>query len=490
MNRAQRRKDKKAAQKAAKKGANNFGAEGQAFMELIDQGRNSEAIEQAQALSKKYSKNAFSFFWLGTVLWKSSQLEEALIAYQRALKLNPKHVPSQGNLGNVYFEYRDYEKSCQCFQRLLKIDPKDPQAHYNLGNALKALGDNEQALVHYTKANQITPRDPSYLNGKGLALRSLGRYEEAIACFEKALKKSPSNVNFIANLGTSNRLLGNMTQALELYEKACRLSSDNPSILFNLAHLEIENGALDRAITHLEKIVVSADIDSVDMAKKGAQHLLASLRGEKTSTAPIAYVRRLFDEYAKDFERHVQDKLKYSVPQELRRLWDSLAGKSEEKPLALDLGCGTGLVGKAFDGAVRSVVGIDLSPQMLASAAQKNVYDALYEDDIFAYLERTDTKYDLVIAADVLIYLGDFSRVLELLGQQLKANGYFLFSVEATEKEEYALQPSGRYAHNIEYIEAALSDHGLSVLTKEDVVVRYDNDEPLAGHLFVCQKVD
>jgi predicted TPR repeat methyltransferase len=198
----------------------------------------------------------------------------------------------------------------------------------------------------------------------------------------------------------------------------------------------------------------------------------------------------LFDEYAKDFERHVQDKLKYSVPQELRRLWDSLAGKSEEKPLALDLGCGTGLVGKAFDGAVRSVVGIDLSPQMLASAAQKNVYDALYEDDIFAYLERTDTKYDLVIAADVLIYLGDFSRVLELLGQQLKANGYFLFSVEATEKEEYALQPSGRYAHNIEYIEAALSDHGLSVLTKEDVVVRYDNDEPLAGHLFVCQKVD
>jgi len=68
--------------------------------------------------------------------------------------------------------------------------------------------------------------------------------------------------------------------------------------------------------------------------------------------------------------------------------------------LVLDVGCGTGIVGEALQalGQVR-IDGLDLSPEMLAKAADKNVYERLIEADLTQVLPLNDANYDGVVSA-------------------------------------------------------------------------------------------
>ena len=51
-----------------------------------------------------------------------------------------------------------------------------------------------------------------------------------------------------------------------------------------------------------------------------------------------------------------------------------------------DLGCGSGLVGLALKTPQNQIIGVDVSAQMLAKAAEKNVYDELVKDDLIHFL--------------------------------------------------------------------------------------------------------
>ncbi|MBT3703392.1 MAG: methyltransferase domain-containing protein, partial [Alphaproteobacteria bacterium] len=92
-----------------------------------------------------------------------------------------------------------------------------------------------------------------------------------------------------------------------------------------------------------------------------------------------------------------------------------------------------------------------MSEKMLEQARQKNVYDAIFHTGIEPFLSESDDCYDLVLAADVLIYFGPLDVVFKKVAQCLNKGGMFAFSVERLEVGTYVLQPSTRYAHNEDY---------------------------------------
>ena len=99
----------------------------------------------------------------------------------------------------------------------------------------------------------------------------------------------------------------------------------------------------------------------------------------------------------------------------------------------LDLGCGTGLAGMAFRPLVRRLTGIDLSPAMVARARAKQVYDRLDTDDLVQFLAAEQSNggvYDLVVAADVFVYLFDLAPVATAVAKVLRPDGLFAFTVE------------------------------------------------------------
>src|SRR5207248_233908 len=86
-----------------------------------------------------------------------------------------------------------------------------------------------------------------------------------------------------------------------------------------------------------------------------------------------------------------------------------IAGVADASLDVLDLGCGTGLCGALLRRWARTLVGVDLSPGMLEKARERGCYDRLEQGDLVAVMRTMPARsFDLIVATDVLIYIGDF----------------------------------------------------------------------------------
>ena len=217
----------------------------------------------------------------------------------------------------------------------------------------------------------------------------------------------------------------------------------------------------------------------------GAGLQLARLEGT-AQEMPEAYVAGLFDAYAQRFDAHLTGALAYCGPAVLMDAltsWSARSGKKFGFAQALDLGCGTGLMAEALKGFGGTVDGVDLSPKMLAVAAQRGLYRALAESEIVAYLDRLDPhqRYDLILAADVLVYIGDLSPLLHRVKRRLTDSGLFAFTVQEFDAEGYRLGNDLRFAHSARYIMTVAAETGLRVLSLAQASTRRDEGRAVPG---------
>ena len=113
------------------------------------------------------------------------------------------------------------------------------------------------------------------------------------------------------------------------------------------------------------------------------------------------------------------------------KLKNNLKTKLFKKRRILDLGCGTGLCAEAMlvNFPNEEYYGVDVSEKMLERAEKKNIYTALYTDDIINFLDNNEMLFHAVIAGDVLTYMGNLKPVFRRLTTALKIGGWFCFSV-------------------------------------------------------------
>lgn len=220
--------------------------------------------------------------------------------------------------------------------------------------------------------------------------------------------------------------------------------------------------------------------------RHGAVAHLAQLgRAEAPDRLPAAYVRALFDDYAPRFDESLRGRLHYRGP-ELLAAAIAAAAPSRRFASALDLGCGTGLMGGELRPLALELAGLDLSPRMLRRARLTGHYDRLLAGDLLALLPGEAARHDLVVAADVLPYLGDLAPALGGIAGALQAGGLFAATLERAEAGDIRLLPTQRFAHGEGYIRAMLSSAGLAPLRLEPVSVRQERARPVAGWLLVA----
>ncbi len=180
---------------------------------------------------------------------------------------------------------------------------------------------------------------------------------------------------------------------------------------------------------------------------------------------PEGYVRALFDGYAPGFDRALTEGLGYRAPELLlNAVQAARAGERMKFGSLLDLGCGTGLAGAAFRPFCDWLVGVDLSPAMLAQARTKGLYDRLIEGEVLGFLGQeaaAKARYHLILAADVFVYFDDLEPVLIAAAQVLAPSGLIAFSVEMNDGDGVILRETLRYAHGAAHVRAALDAAGL-----------------------------
>lgn len=340
-------------------------------------------------------------------------------------------------------------------QLLIEQFPKHGLAWKVLGAIYQQLGRLDDAFEPMKKAIKLAPLDYQAHNNLGVLLKDVGRLDDAIASYRRAVAINQNFAEALGNLGAALHDKGQLTEALTCYKKKLAISPD--------------------------------DLD--------AQFHVDSLSGAQVERPPESYVKGVFDHYAKNFDTHLVEHLGYEIPIKIANLINSQKSLTPKNLRILDLGCGTGLVGQRIKNVCGHLVGVDLSPKMIEVAASKAIYDELHCAELTAMMQtQADHAYDVIVAADVFVYIGNLLKVLEEAKRVLRPGGFFCFTVESLDHlvaevgleidtSQFFLQTSGRYAHSSTYIEALRSQLGFQPNSQTSEHLRMDRQKSITGYL-------
>jgi predicted TPR repeat methyltransferase len=208
--------------------------------------------------------------------------------------------------------------------------------------------------------------------------------------------------------------------------------------------------------------------------------------GAAPAIAPKQLVTQLFDQCADRFDEILVGALKYQAPDLLLEMIERLV--SSRNLDILDLGCGTGLVGSRARSLAGTLTGVDLSSRMIELARKREVYDKLVCGGLIEFLRTQIGNFDLAVAADVFIYIGDLSAVFAGVRGALRPGGFFAFSVEASEQQDYVLGSNLRYAQSTGYLRRLANDHGFALEAIEPAIIRRQDETDVPGHLVMLRR--
>jgi len=281
---------------------------------------------------------------------------------------------------------------------------------------------------------------------------------------------------------------GDLPAAADILVQTVELAPNFATAWFALGAIRDRLGDRAGAVAAFAR---TRDADPADY--HGARLQLARLgAGEATPAMTETYVRRLFDQYAARYDTALTEHLHYRGPAILLDAVQS-AMHAAARPMRfgamLDLGCGTGLAGAAFRPCVDRLVGVDLSPAMIAQAADKGLYDRLVTTDLAGFLAEESAaagKYHLITAADVFVYVNDLAPIVAATARVLAPGGVFAFTVETHSGAGAKLLPTLRFAYGADYLRAAIAAAGLQLLTLAAAAIRTENGVPVDGLVAVA----
>lgn len=413
--------------------------------------RAAAAYEEAVSLGPPSAELCYN---LAIALAKLGRRADAIERYRQAIAIDPSHAAAHVNLANALREDGRTGDACAHYERAANLAPDSVLAHLGAAGAYQASGDLDRALASAGRAHALAPGDAQVLTALANVLLERGDAEGAIARYVEALERKPGDIDLLMRLGNAHFRRGDRAGAVERYREVLAIDPANP-----------------------------------------VGHLVDSLTGGTTERAPDHYVARLFDEYADRFDAHLVKELRYDIPRLAADMLAPHAAAAGRRWDVLDLGCGTGLVGAAIEPFTRRIVGVDLSPAMIAKARETGRYARLEAGELVAMMRgEPDASYDLVTAADVFVYVGRLDDAIGEIARLLRPGGFAVFSVESRDAlpadgdasahgRGFRLNRSGRYAHALAYLERLAREHGFAFAERHDVTVRLDHGEPVAGYL-------
>jgi predicted TPR repeat methyltransferase len=420
--------------------------------------------------------------------WMFGRIAEAKSAYERALRKYPKSTEARFQLAVLLHDEDDLAGAVIQLQELVRLLPEVAEVQFNLGTMLMRLGRKEEARESFRRAVELQPGMAEAHNNLGLVQRDLGALERAVTCFETALELQPENAAAWLNLGTSLTRLKHADRAVEVCRQLCAMSPDMAEAHFALGLALELAGLQDAALGELEEAVRRKP-----EAAEWRYHLAARRGCTAPPIAPAEYVASLFDAYAARFDEHLRGNLQYRTPEYIRQAVEIKAAEGQLD--VLDLGCGTGLCGELFRSAARRLVGIDLSAEMIRAAESRDLYDELHVTDIVGFLRGREEEFDIILAADVFVYVGDLAETFDLVRGALKSAGRFAFSVEAAEEvdespetADYHLSATRRYVHSLNYLRRLASAFAFIEAYAELLPLRTQAGANVLGWVVVLDK--
>ena len=164
---------------------------------LITEAQTSIILPETPTLADPDSAKAQ--FELGNTYVQSGQLEQAILAYQKAIELDPDYGAAYANMGVVYYQLQQFDLAALQYQKALELNPDDGEVAYNLGalyvqQALLSGPQPDQdllnqAIAQLQQAQELSPGIAEPYFSLGVVYSMLNQTDEAIEAFETFLAR-------------------------------------------------------------------------------------------------------------------------------------------------------------------------------------------------------------------------------------------------------------------------------------------------------------
>jgi predicted TPR repeat methyltransferase len=281
---------------------------------------------------------------------------------------------------------------------------------------------------------------------------------------------------------------GDLVAAEDLFVQATTLAPGFATAWFTLGEVREQLGDAEGAIVAFRNAQMTDPGD-----RNGAGLRLIRLGAAELTGMPPTYVRALFDQYAPRFDAALVGTLGYRGPAVLFDAVQEVC-RASNRPMAfgttIDLGCGTGLGAAAFAAVAGELIGFDLSPRMIERALATGLYAELELTEIVEGLQRRpDVGAELVLAADVVIYLHDLAPLLSEVARVLAPGGLLAFTAESHHGRGVVLGEGLRYACSEDYLRDTIAAAGLRLERLQPASSRTEAGVAVPGFVAVAEKV-
>lgn len=461
----------------------------------------------------------------GAQAFAERQFSIACAAFRASVALAPVNPVLWTNYGTALDCAGAFADAAACLEHSLELSRQQPDTWLLLGLVRKKHGDLYGCEAAYRVALEQRPNLGAAWQCLGLLKAEQREYTQAIECLNAALKLVGANAALAANLGKLYYEVGRIPEACDEYNHAVSLDPGNQHyrqmarksrfILDLINHESVENSlaayqrSLSPADSNTEKsrkellqtaFGILSGFGHVEAAKRVGEkylqlwpdstvveYLMKAVDGAPdVERSPDDYIVEYFDSFAGGFDTKLVGVLGYDVPEKICATIRELT-PAGHKYDAVDLGCGTGLCGPFLRPLSAKLVGVDLSAKMLELAVRRGAYDDLKCEEVTVFLKRSRGQFDLVLAADVIVYIGDLAPIFSAAASAIRCKGLFAFSTETWTGEGYRLQPSGRFSHSLGYIRS-LAQAAFVELECVETTIRLEAGARVPGHLLVFQK--
>lgn len=162
---------------------------------------------------------------------KLERYDEAIYAFQEAIKIKPELAEAHCELGGVYFKQGSFAMAVSCYQQAVRLKPDYAEAYFDMGSAYTNLELWSKSLESFKEAERLN-KDPNLFGAIpfyiGQAHFRLRDYDRAVVAFQKSIDLHyPFPSIAYSMLGNSYGALNRLNEASIALQEAIRLDPNN-----------------------------------------------------------------------------------------------------------------------------------------------------------------------------------------------------------------------------------------------------------------------